>query len=106
MGLGVVGCQGVVDRIMDGVVGELTMLDSGDVLRVDQRQLETVIPQPGGLVRTGTPLFPIHPYTCLPSMHYKVSFRQICTLGVVFTIMLFTPLVSELHPHIMIHVFA
>eukprot|EP00873_Tetraselmis_striata_P015347 jgi/Tetstr1/435611/TSEL_024513.t1 len=43
--------KGVVDKIVDGVVAELTMLDSGDVLRVDQRQLETVIPQPGGLVQ-------------------------------------------------------
>lgn len=38
--------QGVVDRVVDGgFVGEVEMLDSGDVVRVDQAQLETVIPQ-------------------------------------------------------------
>jgi DNA/RNA-binding protein KIN17 len=31
-----------------GYVGEISMLDSGDVVRVDQQELETVIPSPGG----------------------------------------------------------
>lgn len=39
-----------MDKVIDKTVGELTMLDSGDVLRVDQAQLETVIPKPGGQV--------------------------------------------------------
>eukprot|EP00199_Chlamydomonas_sp_CCMP681_P002362 CAMPEP_0119102006 /NCGR_PEP_ID=MMETSP1180-20130426/893_1 /TAXON_ID=3052 ORGANISM="Chlamydomonas cf sp, Strain CCMP681" /NCGR_SAMPLE_ID=MMETSP1180 /ASSEMBLY_ACC=CAM_ASM_000741 /LENGTH=406 /DNA_ID=CAMNT_0007086213 /DNA_START=27 /DNA_END=1244 /DNA_ORIENTATION=+ len=42
--------KGVVERVLDRYVGEVCMLDSGDVLRVDQAQLETVIPQPGGAV--------------------------------------------------------
>jgi DNA/RNA-binding protein KIN17 len=37
--------QGVVEKVIDRYVGEISMLDSGDVLRVDQAQLETVIPQ-------------------------------------------------------------
>uniref|UniRef100_A0A7S0WIK2 C2H2-type domain-containing protein n=1 Tax=Chlamydomonas leiostraca TaxID=1034604 RepID=A0A7S0WIK2_9CHLO len=42
--------KGVVDRVVERYVGEVEMLDSGDVVRVDQAQLETVIPQPGGAV--------------------------------------------------------
>ena len=34
-------------KIMDGFIGEVEMLDSGDVLRVDQRELETVLPDIG-----------------------------------------------------------
>lgn len=37
--------QGVVDRLVDKYVGEIEMSDSGDVIRVDSAQLETVIPQ-------------------------------------------------------------
>jgi hypothetical protein len=37
--------QGVVEKVVDRFVGEVAMLDSGDVLRVDQAQLETVLPQ-------------------------------------------------------------
>ena len=42
--------QGEVQRVIDRYVGEISMLDSGDVIRVDQAQLETVIPSPGGSV--------------------------------------------------------
>uniref|UniRef100_A0A061SGC7 DNA/RNA-binding protein KIN17 n=1 Tax=Tetraselmis sp. GSL018 TaxID=582737 RepID=A0A061SGC7_9CHLO len=42
--------KGSVERVVDSRVAEISMLDSGDVLRVDQEQLETVIPQPGGQV--------------------------------------------------------
>ncbi|CAG9467173.1 unnamed protein product [Pedinophyceae sp. YPF-701] len=34
-----------------GKTGEIEVLDSGDVVRVDYRELETVIPSPGGRVR-------------------------------------------------------
>jgi hypothetical protein len=37
--------QGVVEKIIDKFIGEISMLGSGDVIRVDQAQLETVIPQ-------------------------------------------------------------
>ena len=40
--------KGEVQRVIDGKVGEICMLDSGDVLRVDELELETVIPSPGG----------------------------------------------------------
>jgi DNA/RNA-binding protein KIN17 len=40
----------VVSRVIDKYVGELTMVDSGDVIRVDQEELETVLPAPGGSV--------------------------------------------------------
>ncbi|GJM90190.1 hypothetical protein PR202_ga06447 [Eleusine coracana subsp. coracana] len=43
--------KGVVKRVIDKYVGELEMLESKHVLRVDQDELETVIPQIGGLVR-------------------------------------------------------
>jgi DNA/RNA-binding protein KIN17 len=36
-----------VEKVIDKYIGELTMLNSGDVVRVDQAELETVIPQPG-----------------------------------------------------------
>lgn len=36
--------------MVDRYVGEVAMLDSGDVVRVDQAQLETVLPAPGGTV--------------------------------------------------------
>lgn len=43
--------KGVVIKVIDKYVGEIEMLDSKHVLRVDQAELETVIPQIGGLVR-------------------------------------------------------
>jgi len=43
--------KGVVKKVIDKYVGEIEMLESKHVLRVDQDELETVIPQIGGLVR-------------------------------------------------------
>lgn len=43
--------KGVVNKVIDKYVGEIQMLDSKHVLRVDQAELETVIPQIGGLVK-------------------------------------------------------
>ncbi|KAL2630938.1 hypothetical protein R1flu_015624 [Riccia fluitans] len=43
--------KGVVTKVIGKYVGEVKMLDSGDVLKVDQEELETVLPQIGGLVR-------------------------------------------------------
>lgn len=42
--------KGVVRKVIDKYVGEIEMIDSKHVLRVDQNELETVIPQIGGLV--------------------------------------------------------
>lgn len=42
--------QGVVDKVIGKYVGEICMLDSGDVIRIDQAELETVLPSPGGRV--------------------------------------------------------
>lgn len=42
--------QGVVDKVVGKYVGEVAMLDSGDVIRIDQAELETVLPAPGGRV--------------------------------------------------------
>jgi len=43
--------KGVVKKVIDKYVGGIEMLASKHVLRVDQDELETVIPQIGGLVR-------------------------------------------------------
>ncbi|KAL5763591.1 hypothetical protein ACOSP7_019855 [Xanthoceras sorbifolium] len=43
--------KGVVRKVIDKYVGEIEMLENKHVLRVDQDELETVIPQIGGLVR-------------------------------------------------------
>ncbi|PAN03988.1 hypothetical protein GQ55_1G033200 [Panicum hallii var. hallii] len=43
--------KGVVKKVINKYVGEIEMLESKHVLRVDQDELETVIPQIGGLVR-------------------------------------------------------
>ncbi|XP_021295483.1 KIN17-like protein [Herrania umbratica] len=43
--------KGVVRKVIDKYVGEIEMFESKHVLRVDQEELETVIPQIGGLVR-------------------------------------------------------
>lgn len=43
--------KGIVVKVIDRYVGEIEMLDNKHVLRVDQEELETVIPQIGGLVR-------------------------------------------------------
>lgn len=43
--------KGVVRKVVDKYVGEIEMIESKHVLRVDQEELETVIPQIGGLVR-------------------------------------------------------
>uniref|UniRef100_A0A0E0JZQ8 DNA/RNA-binding protein Kin17 WH-like domain-containing protein n=1 Tax=Oryza punctata TaxID=4537 RepID=A0A0E0JZQ8_ORYPU len=45
--------KGMVKRVIDKYVGEIEMLESKHVLRVDQDELETVIPQIGGLVEKG-----------------------------------------------------
>lgn len=42
--------KGLVARVIDQYLGEVEMLSSGDVVRVDQAELETVIPSPGGAV--------------------------------------------------------
>ncbi|EFN55929.1 hypothetical protein CHLNCDRAFT_22710 [Chlorella variabilis] len=42
--------KGVVLRVVERYRGEVEMSDSGDVLQVDQAELETVVPQPGGTV--------------------------------------------------------
>ncbi|XP_031490273.1 KIN17-like protein [Nymphaea colorata] len=43
--------KGIVQKVIDKYVGEIKMIDNGHLLRVDQQELETVIPQIGGLVR-------------------------------------------------------
>jgi len=43
--------KGVVKKVIDKYVGEIKMLESKHVLRVDRDELETVIPRIGGLVR-------------------------------------------------------
>lgn len=43
--------KGIVNKVLKRYVAEITMLDGGDVLQVDQAELETVLPQPGGTVR-------------------------------------------------------
>eukprot|EP00898_Chlorokybus_atmophyticus_P008443 jgi/Chlat1/85/Chrsp1S03079 len=43
--------KGVVEKVIDRYVAQVKMLDSGHVLKVDQAELETVLPQIGGLVR-------------------------------------------------------
>lgn len=42
--------KGVVNKVIDKYVGEIQMLDSKHVLRVDQAELETLLPQIGGAV--------------------------------------------------------
>jgi DNA/RNA-binding protein KIN17 len=39
-----------VDRVIGKYVAEVVMLDGGDVIRIDQAELETVLPSPGGRV--------------------------------------------------------
>uniref|UniRef100_A0A1D1YY75 KIN17-like protein n=1 Tax=Anthurium amnicola TaxID=1678845 RepID=A0A1D1YY75_9ARAE len=43
--------KGLVIKVIDKYVGEIEMLEKKHILRVDQEELETVIPQIGGLVR-------------------------------------------------------
>ncbi|KAK7300119.1 hypothetical protein RJT34_10954 [Clitoria ternatea] len=43
--------KGLVRKVIDKYVGEIEMLESKHVLRVDQAELETVIPQVGGRVK-------------------------------------------------------
>ncbi|XP_071737858.1 KIN17-like protein [Rutidosis leptorrhynchoides] len=43
--------KGVVRKVIDKYVGEIEMVESKHKLRVDQEELETVIPQIGGVVR-------------------------------------------------------
>lgn len=43
--------KGIVRKVIDKYVGEIEMIETKHVLRVDQEELETVIPQIGGLVR-------------------------------------------------------
>ncbi|KAG8391459.1 hypothetical protein BUALT_Bualt01G0190000 [Buddleja alternifolia] len=43
--------KGVVRKVIDKYYGEIEMLETKHVLRVDQEELETVLPQIGGLVK-------------------------------------------------------
>lgn len=43
--------KGVVRKVIDKYVGEIEILENTHVLRIDQEELETVIPQIGGLVK-------------------------------------------------------
>ncbi|KAK1397354.1 DNA/RNA-binding protein Kin17, conserved region [Heracleum sosnowskyi] len=43
--------KGVVQKVIDKYVGEIEMIETKHVLRVDQQELETVIPQIGALVK-------------------------------------------------------
>ncbi|KNC77544.1 hypothetical protein SARC_09994, partial [Sphaeroforma arctica JP610] len=43
-------CKGEIVRVIDSYIAEVEMLDSGDVLKLDQAHLETVIPKIGGPV--------------------------------------------------------
>lgn len=43
--------KGVVKRVIDKYVGEIEMLETKHKLRIDQDELEIVIPQIGGLVK-------------------------------------------------------
>ncbi|KAJ8763054.1 hypothetical protein K2173_023259 [Erythroxylum novogranatense] len=43
--------KGVVRKVIDKYVGEIEMLENKHILRIDQEELETVIPQIGSLVR-------------------------------------------------------
>ncbi|MEW5296876.1 MAG: hypothetical protein WDW36_000123 [Sanguina aurantia] len=42
--------KGVICRVVDAYLAEVEMSSTGDVVRVDQAELETVIPAPGGSV--------------------------------------------------------
>ena len=42
--------KGIVQEVATAFVAEVCMLESRDVLRIDQAQLETVLPSPGGAV--------------------------------------------------------
>ena len=42
--------KGTVIKVLKRFVAEISMLDGGDILQVDQAELETVLPQPGGTV--------------------------------------------------------
>lgn len=44
-------CKGVVKDVQDKFCATVELLDSGDVLRLDQDDLETVIPRPGSTVK-------------------------------------------------------
>lgn len=42
--------KGVVMKVLKRFVAEISMLDGRDILQIDQAELETVLPQPGGVV--------------------------------------------------------
>ncbi|MEW5318849.1 MAG: hypothetical protein WDW38_010034 [Sanguina aurantia] len=42
--------KGVISRVVDSYLAEVEMSSTGDIVRVDQAELETVIPAPGGSV--------------------------------------------------------
>jgi len=43
--------KGTIKKVFDDFVALLRMNESGDLIKIDQAELETVIPQPGGQVR-------------------------------------------------------
>ncbi|KAL7120877.1 hypothetical protein ACP275_02G149200 [Erythranthe tilingii] len=51
MGKGYYKQKGVVRKVIDRYLAEIEMLENKHLLRVDQEELETVLPQIGGLVK-------------------------------------------------------
>jgi len=43
--------KGVVEDVIDKYIAQIKMLDMGDILKLDQSQLETVIPPVGGKMK-------------------------------------------------------
>ena len=42
--------KGAIVKVLKRYVAEISILDGGDILQVDQAELETVLPQPGGTI--------------------------------------------------------
>eukprot|EP01102_Stenamoeba_stenopodia_P006257 TRINITY_DN1712_c0_g1_i2.p1 TRINITY_DN1712_c0_g1~~TRINITY_DN1712_c0_g1_i2.p1 ORF type:complete len:300 (-),score=85.37 TRINITY_DN1712_c0_g1_i2:91-990(-) len=45
------GKKGVIQEVIDKYLAVVKMIETGDVIRIDQEQLETVLPAPGGKVK-------------------------------------------------------
>ncbi|KAK7242967.1 hypothetical protein RIF29_37749 [Crotalaria pallida] len=68
--------KGVVRKVIDKYVGEIEMLESKHVLRVDQAELETVIPQVGGRLNLLPALLSIVPFHVKCQMYFDLQYLQ------------------------------
>lgn len=70
--------KGVIRKVIDGFVAQVEMLNSGDIIQIDQAELETVLPAIGGkvMILTGIAMGMVGEVTKLDIDSSKIQIRH------------------------------